>query len=122
MATMKVDATFTWAAEAGADLTGSLNLLVKLDVDGTLKLAGANEVALGPIIEVPLAASSPYGPASIQTGGIAKMIASAAIPAGSKVSPAAGGKIAAGSTNVIGRALEAASANNNVITVQMGGV
>ena len=53
----------------------------------------------------------------LDSAGTSKMVASAAISAGAKVYAAASGKIAASGTKVIGTAIEAATANNDVIEV-----
>ena len=121
MATFKVHESLTWACEAGADLTTSLNKLVKLQGDLTLVLAGDSDKALGSIIEVPLAATAPYGPASVQFGGIAKLSASAAIPAGTRVQAAASGQIKAGTVNPVGVTLEASTGANQLVAVALIG-
>jgi hypothetical protein len=122
MATFKVHESLTWACEAGADLTGSLNRLVKLQADGTVVLAGSAEKALGPIIEVPLSATAGrYGPASIQIGGIAKISAAGAIPAGTRVQATTNGQITPGTTNPVGVTLETAGAANVLVAVAMIG-
>jgi hypothetical protein len=119
MAVFKVNESFLHAIEAGADLTTSLNRLVTIDASGVVQLAGAAAKALGTIYEVPLSATSPFGPATIQIGGIAKMVASAAINPGNRVNAAASGKIAVGATNPVGIALESAAGDNSVIAVAM---
>lgn len=119
MANFKIPEAFTWQAEPAADLTTSLNRLVQMQTGGTVILGASGSKVLGPIIEVPLAATSPYGPASIQVGGVAKMVASAAINAGVRVQCAASGKIEAGSTNPVGVTLERATGDGSVIAVLM---
>jgi len=120
MATFKIHESLTWACEAGEDLTGSLNRLVTMQADGTVKKSAAGEKALGPIIEVPLSATAGrYGPASIQLGGIAKLSAAGAINAGQRVVPTTNGQITTGTTNPVGVALETASAANQLIAVAM---
>jgi hypothetical protein len=117
MAIFKLVEGLTYAAEAGEDLTGDLNKFVKLDSTGKVVLAGADEKALGTLFEeAPLA-----GAASVQIGGIAKVIASAAIAAGARVKVAAGGLAVTGTTNPAGIALTAATAANSVIPVALVG-
>ena len=121
MATMKVDASLTWAEEAGADLTTSLMLLAKMSSAKKIVLAQANEKCLGVIYEVPLAATSPYGPATVQIGGVAKVITGAAVDAGSRVAADSAGKAVAGTTNPVGVALETSGAAGEVIAVALIG-
>lgn len=119
MATFKVPEAFTYAAEAGADLTAGLNLLAKLQADGTAVLAGDGDKAFGTIIENCLQSTVPYGPVSLQFGGIAKCVASAAIQAGNRVQAAASGKVKVGNANPIGMAIETVSAANQLLGVAL---
>jgi hypothetical protein len=120
MAIFKVTESLTYAEEAAADLTTSLNLFAKVDANGKIVLAGSGEKVLGTIFEVPLAAVAPFGPATVQFGGIAKVKAGAAVAAGARVQSDGAGKaitLAAGIS--AGIALVAANAANEVIPVAL---
>ena len=121
MATFKVNESFLYAGEAAADLTARLNHLVKMDNNGNIALCGAAEKALGSIYEVPLSATAPFGPATVQFGGIAKVKAGAAVPAGTRVNSDSTGRVVAGSTNAVGVALEAATAADQLVAVALIG-
>jgi hypothetical protein len=121
MATNKVPESFTYAAEADADLRTKLNYFCKISADGEIALAGANEKVFGTIIEVNLQGSVPYGPVTAQFAGIAKVVAGAAVAAGGEVSSDASGKAVTGGTNKVGVALTAASADGDVIDVAIIG-
>lgn len=112
MATMKVPESFLYAAEADADLRTKLNFLAKISADGEIALAGANEVCLGTIVEVNLNGAAPFGPVTVQFGGIAKVVAGGTVAAGVLVSSDAAGKAVSGGTNAIGISLVAAVAND----------
>ena len=63
-----------------------------------------------------------YKPCDYQYRGIVKCIASGIIAVGALVTATTGGKIVTTTTNarfIVGRALEAASANNDIISVQL---
>lgn len=121
MATMKVNESFLVALDANADLTTSLNLLVKVLADGSVGLGGLNDKVLGSIYEAGLSSSAPFGPVTVQFAGIAKVKAASAIEAGQRVNCAAGGKAAAGATNPIGIALSTVAANNEMVQVALIG-
>jgi len=83
----------------------------------SLAVAGATDVELGTMTVAALAADELVGVRLRTAQGTCKMVASAAITAGVTVYAAASGKIAASGSVVIGTALEAATANNDVIEV-----
>jgi hypothetical protein len=88
MATMKIHESLLYARNAGADLSGSINLLAHVDTDGDIVLAGAGDVAIGSIFE----AAIENKPVTVQTGGIMKVkLGSGGVTAGAGVKPAAGG-------------------------------
>ena len=78
-------------------------------------LAGADEKALGTLFE----AGDEGAAVSVQMGGIAKIVASAAITVGARVGVAAGGLAKSGTTNPVGLALSGASGANSVISVAL---
>jgi len=119
MATFKVNESFLIALEAAADLTGALKKLVKVDTNGNVALALADDKALGVVYEVPLSANVPYGPATIQFAGIAKVLAGAAVAAGSRVKCDSTSRVIEGSTNPVGIALDSPGAAGVVCTVAM---
>lgn len=122
MATMKVHESFLYAAEADADLRTKLNYFCKVSSDGEIALAGANEKVLGTIYEVNLTGTAgQYGPVTVQFGGIAKVVAGAAVAAGAQVSSDTNGKAVTAGTNAVGVALTAALAENDVIEVALIG-
>jgi hypothetical protein len=105
---------------AGVDIGAFLR--VKLSGSRTVALAGANDYGIG----VNQQAVSADERCTIRgdAEGTSKMVASAAITSGNKVYAAAGGKVAASGTKLIGTALDTATGNNSVIEVlpQFGGV
>lgn len=106
MAIFKLVEGLTYAADAGADLSSSINRFCKLNSDGEVVLCGDDEKPVGSIFE----AGGLGAPISIQMGGICKVIASAGITAGQRVACAANGLAKAGTTNPVGIAL------NTVVT------
>lgn len=94
----------------------ALGQFLRVKTAGALALAGATDVELGTMENAALAA----GPATVRlrsAKGTCKMVASGAITSGVTVYAAANGKIASSGTVVVGTALEAATANNDVIEV-----
>jgi hypothetical protein len=95
---------------------GAIAQHLRVKTTGALVVATATDVELGTMET----ASTAAGPATVRlrnANGTAKMVANGAITAGATVYAAAGGKIAASGTIVVGQALEAATANNDVIEV-----
>jgi hypothetical protein len=95
---------------------GAIAQHLRVKTTGALVVATATDVELGTMET----ASTAAGPATVRlrnANGTAKMVAAGAITAGNTVYAAAGGKIAASGTIVVGQALEAATADNDVIEV-----
>jgi len=89
---------------------------LRVKTTGALAVAGAADVELG-TMELPALAA---GDATVRyrtAAGTVKMVANAAITAGATVYAAAAGKIGASGGLAIGTALEAATADNDVIEV-----
>lgn len=105
-----------WACAAAI----AKNLRVKLDVNGKLAVcgAGAADDDLGTMENATFAAGD-IGTVNLRTAqGTMLMVASGAITAGKPVYGDAGGKVSATvSGQILGYALEAATANNDVIEV-----
>jgi hypothetical protein len=98
---------------------GALGQHLRVKTPLALALAGASDVELG-TMEIPCLAA---GPATVRlrtAQGTRKMIASDVITAGNPVYAAASGKVAPTGTVFCGVALEAATANNDVIEVLPG--
>jgi hypothetical protein len=89
---------------------------LRVKTTGALAVAGATDVELG-TMEEPCTAAGTCVIRLRTAAGTCKMVASAAITAGVTVYAAASGKIASSGSVVIGTALEAATANNDVIEV-----
>jgi hypothetical protein len=124
MARFKVDEASTWAEEAGEDLTTSLNLFMKVATgsanEPVIKKAGAGEKVFGTLYEVPLSSSAPFGPATVQFGGVAKVKAGAAVTAGSRVQSDSAGKAVNLTTGIsAGLAMVGCSAADVVISVAL---
>lgn len=121
MAIQKLVEGLTYAAEAGEDLTGDLNKFVKLDNNGRVVLCGNDEKPLGTLFEEAAvdASGTERGAASVQLGGIAKVIAGGVIAAGARVACGANGLAKAGTTNPAGIALSAATGSGSVISVAL---
>lgn len=102
------DVGLSYARNAGADLSTSLNLLAHVDTDGDLVLAGAGEHAIGTIIEGAVADK----PATVQFGGIAKAVCGATVAAGARVASDGAGKVVTATTGdfEVGTALEGGDA------------
>ena len=76
------------AKAAGEDLSSSLMYLANLDSSGNFVLAGAGEFVWGAITEGGTSGNS----STVQTGGIAKVSAGAAVSIGDKVASDASGQ------------------------------
>jgi len=127
MATYREALVISFAA--GADLRNYPFAPVRLDTNGRVVLAGANERAIGILQNKPNIGEA----ASVMLYGISKAIASGAIAVGSPVVAAANGRVAAAGTfhnhgaasdnpptgqqRVIGFALTGATAAGQVIEV-----
>jgi hypothetical protein len=90
---------------------------VKVDSDGLISVAAAAEAAVGVTTEA--IAASGYGTVKLfNAGGTFLMVANAAVARGAQVYPAASGNIDdAGTTALPLVALEAATAQNDIIEV-----
>jgi hypothetical protein len=98
---------------------GAIAQHLRVKTTGALVVATASDVELG-TMEIPATAA---GPATVRlrtAEGTAKMVASVAITADNPVYAAAGGKVAATGTVFVGTALEAATADGDVIEVLRG--
>lgn len=93
---------------------------VYLSSAGVVAAAGITTPELG-TAEVDAASGDVIAVRLSSAAGTRKMIASEAIAAGAPVYAAASGKIAASGSLYVGRALEASTANNDVIEVLTGG-
>lgn len=99
---------------------GALGQYLRVTGAASLSLAGASTVELG-TLENATFASGDLGQVRLRTAnGTAKMVAAGAITAGAPVYAAASGKIDASGTVLVGTALEAATADNDVIEVLRG--
>lgn len=116
MATSLHDSASVVAIKAGEALTDKLHYIVHVDTDGDAVLAGAGEDCLGVVVEE--AAVDKF--ATVQIGGIVKVIAGAAVTAGAAVAANASGKAITASgagTKTLGIALDAATGDGSVISV-----
>lgn len=114
MARFKVTESELLAQEAGQDLTTSLNLFVALNDAGNIVRCDQQGMQpLGTLFEVPLSSSTPYGPATVQFGGIAKIVLGGTVRPGMKVMTDANGKAVAftAGQNVAGVCIEGGVAN-----------
>jgi hypothetical protein len=113
------DLGFTYARNAGADLSSSLNLAAHIDTDGDVVLAGAGEHVAGFITE----ASVQDKPTTIQFAGIAKAVCGGTVTAGVRVAADAAGKIVAATTGdfEIGTALETGAADEIIPVLMLPG-
>ncbi len=99
---------------------GAIAQFLRVKTPGALAVAGAADVEIG-TMELPALAA---GDATVRyrtAAGTCKMVASEAITAGADVFAAASGKVAASGGLKIGTALDAATANNDVIEVLRDG-
>lgn len=88
MTIFKIPPEFTYATEAGEDLTGDLNKFVKVNAAGKLVLPTTQgESVFGTLIEEAVA----DGPASAQFGGIAKIKLGGTVNPGQRVMSTNGG-------------------------------
>jgi hypothetical protein len=95
---------------------GAIAQHLRVKTTGALAVAGATDVELG-TMEIPATAAGPATVRLRNAPGTAKMVANAAITAGLPVYAAAGGKVAPSGTVIVGTALEAATADLDVIEV-----
>ncbi len=95
---------------------GAIGQFLRVKTPGALEAAGASDVGIG-TMEFPCLAAGPCTIRLRSAQGTRKMVAGGAITKGAPVYAAAGGKIAGSGTVYEGVALEAATANNDVIEV-----
>lgn len=112
MAITKYDEAWTYARNAGADLSEKLHFFAHIDTDGDIVLAGAGEHVAGVITE----AAAENKPVTIAFGAIGKVIAGASIAAGARIASDGDGKaVTASSGNFeVGTAITAADAGDVV--------
>jgi hypothetical protein len=111
---------FSFSLPASADLSASQHHFVEVDANGRVTISNAaGESVLGVLQNDPDAIDVA---AAIMTNGISKVVAGAAVTVGALVQTNASGRaIAALSADfVVGRALEAAGGNGEVIPVHLG--
>lgn len=118
MAYEMVPESFEVAQNAGADLSGKLFHIAKVDTDGDIVLAGDGQAALGVIRE----AAAENKPVTVQYGGIAKVIAAATFDAGVLVASDGNGQAVLATTGeyAIGMAMEACEGANQIVSVRLG--
>lgn len=99
---------------ASADLSSSQFLFSSFSATG-VALAGAGEPADGVLQDAPASGES----ASVMVDGVSKVVAGAAVVKGAEVMSSAAGKgiTATAGSNIVGRALEAAGADGDIIAV-----
>ena len=95
---------------------GAIGQHLRVKTSGALVVAGSSDVALG-TMENPCTAAGPCTVRLSSAQGTRKMVASGVISKNDVVYAAASGKISASGTVIEGRALEAASADGDVIEV-----
>ena len=95
---------------------GALGQFLRVDTPAALALAGASDVEIGTVEEAVFAA----GPTTVRlttAQGTIKMVAGGVIAIGGTVYAAASGKVAATGTVVIGYAMEATTADGDILEV-----
>lgn len=105
---------------AGEDLSSKQYYIVQLDSSGDLEVGeGATDLIVGVLQNTPESGQA----ACYRFAGTTKVIASAAVAIGALVTSAADGEAVTTTTDkdvVIGRALEAASAQGDIFEIQLG--
>ena len=94
---------------AGADVTKGQVVYISGDMTVS-PTAGASAAVLG----VAMADTKAGDPIAVECEGLFKLTAAGTIAAGARVASAAGGKVASGTENTIGVALNAATADGDV--------
>ena len=119
MAYEYVDTQAKWNVAAGADLSTKQFTFVKISGTGVISVAAATDVPVGVLLNAPTSGKT----AEVAVSGIVKLKASAAITAGALVGTTSTGTavaLTAGTDTtkyVLGQALTAAGAANDIITV-----
>ena len=106
---------------AGADLSSSENLFVKLDSSGDAVLAGNSELAIG-VLQCGAVSGGAVSVAVIGAGNISRVIASAAITSGDLIGVTADGEAVTASSgdHEMGQALTSAAADQDYVVVLLG--
>lgn len=104
------------SGKAIVDLSAKTNCFVK-QVAGGINTAGAGELALGVLYDDPKAGQN----GTVQVGGVAEIKASVGIVEGAEIASAGDGRAvtAAAGQFILGIALKAANAANEIIPVQL---
>lgn len=105
---------------AGEDLSSKKYYIAQLDASGNVEVGeSATDLLVGVIQNKPESGKA----ALIRNAGTSKVVASAAIAIGAFVTTTSAGKAVTTTTDkdvVIGRALEAAGADGDIIEIQLG--
>ncbi|SCM71512.1 hypothetical protein KL86PLE_100245 [uncultured Pleomorphomonas sp.] len=101
---------------AGADLSSSQYLFVKLDANAQVVVAGAGEDAIGVLQNKPAAGQA----ATVRVGGLSKVVAGAAITAGARVASDASGKAKTAVAATVNTSDTGAAADAVVASFSMG--
>lgn len=109
---------FSFTRDADADLTTKQFFCVKAAAGGEIALSGDGEAILGILQNDPNTGEA----GNVMSAGISKAVAGAAITEGDLIASDANGKIitAASADRTIGQALDAASADGDIIEVLLG--
>lgn len=91
MAITKYHESFTYAANAGEDLSAKLHYFAKIDTDGEIVLCGDGQAVAGVIVEAAILGK----PVSIAFGAIGKVVCAEAITPGAQIASDADGKAVA---------------------------
>jgi hypothetical protein len=95
---------------------GAIAQFLRVKTPGALVVAGASDVEIG-TMDDPVTAAGPATVRLRSASGTVKMVASGAISEGATVYAAAGGKVSASGTIVVGQAMHATTADNDVVEV-----
>ena len=95
---------------------GAIAQFLRVKTPGALVVATASDVELG-TMEFPATAAGPATVRLRNAEGTAKMVANGAISLGAIVYAAAAGKVSASGTVVVGQAMHATTADNDVVEV-----
>lgn len=109
--------TKTFTADA---VFAAKHLVVKLTAEGTVDIAGAGDIPIGTVLDVPDAIDDPVAVKLINSGDTHKMISGAEVAVDTFVKTNDAGKVIAKSANddvIIGRTMQAASGADETIEV-----
>ena len=113
------DSQVVLSIPAGADLSAKQYTFVKISGTGVISVAAATDAPIGVLLNDPASGET----AAVAVSGIVKLVASAAITAGVTIGTTATGTavtLAAGADTtkyIVGRAITAAGAGGDIITV-----